>query len=62
MSDFKASSISKEEITSASCETLEEYFDMITDYFVIAQTKFKMWFAAHSCAFNVQETYFPLNK
>ena len=62
MGDFKASGTSEEEITSAGCETLEEYFDLITDYFVLAQTKFKMWFAARSCAFNLQETYFSIEQ
>ena len=60
--DFKASGISEEEIETAGCKTLEEYFDLITEYFELAQTKFKMWFAARSCAFNIHETYFSVNQ
>lgn len=62
MGDFKASGISSEEIEAANCSTLEEYFDIITEFFVIAQTKFKMWFAARSCAFNIYETYFSIDQ
>ncbi len=62
MGDFKASGISSEEIEAANCFTLEEYFDLITEFFVLAQTKYKMWFAARSCAFNLDETYFSIDQ
>jgi len=62
MGDFKASGISEEEIKTAGCTSLEEYFDLITEFFVFAQSKYKMWFAARSCAFNVQETYFSIEQ
>lgn len=62
MGDFKASGISEEEIKSAGCSSLEEYFDLITEYFVLAQSKYKMWVAARFCAFNVHETYFSIEQ
>ena len=60
--DFKASGVSVEEVENSGCKTLEEYFELITDFFVLAQKKYKMWFAARSCAFNLDETYFSISQ
>lgn len=62
MGDFKASGISVEDVENSGCSTLEEFFELITEFFVLAQTKFKMWFAARSCAFNIQESYFSISQ
>lgn len=60
--DFKASGISEEEVKTSGCETLSEYFELITDFFVLAQKKYKMWFASRSCAFNLDESYFSIEQ
>lgn len=48
--EFKASGIPDSEIINAGCKSEQEYFELITNLFVKAQTKFKMWFAPGSCA------------
>lgn len=60
--DFKASGIFEEEVEKAGCENLDEFFELTTVLFVKAQTKFKMWFASRSCAFNLDETYFSIDQ
>lgn len=60
--DFKASGIFVEEVENAGCKNLNEFFELVTEAFVIAQTKYKMWFAARSCAFNLDGTYFSIDQ
>lgn len=60
--DFKASGIFTEEIEKAGCKNLDEFFELVTEAFIVARTKYKMWFAARSCAFNLQETYFSIDQ
>lgn len=60
--EFKASGIPDSEIINAGCKSEKEYFELITNLFVKVQTKFKMWFASGSCAFNLDETYFSIDQ
>lgn len=60
--DFKASGISDSEIFNAGCKDEMEYFELITNFFVKAQKKYKMKFAAWSCAFNPNESYFSISQ
>lgn len=60
--EFKASGIPDSEIFNSGCKSEQEYFELITNLFVKAQTKFKMWFAARSCAFNIEGTYFSIDQ
>ncbi len=59
---FKASGIPDNEILNSGCNSEREYFELITDLFVDAQTKFKMWFASGSCAFNLNGAYFSIEQ
>ncbi len=60
--DFKASGICSSMVEDSDCFDLAEYFELITNLFVKAQTKFKMWFASGSCAFNLDGTYFSIDQ
>ena len=60
--EFKASGIPDEEIKLSECQDLSDFFDLITEFFVVAQTKFKLQFGAYSCAFNLDEYYFSIEQ
>jgi len=60
--DYKVSGISVRDINDAGCQTLDEYFELITALLVKAQKNFKMWFVSGSCAFNLDGTYFSIDQ
>ena len=60
--EFKASGISTKMLENADCETLEEFYELVTRLFVLAQKKYKMYFASRSCAFNTSGCYFSINQ
>lgn len=60
--DFKASGIPQSEIENSGCKTEQEYFELITNLFIKAQTKFKMWFASRSCAFSLDGSCFSIDQ
>ena len=59
---FKASGVNDEEIENAGCKNLEEFFELVTQFFEEAQTKYEMYFAAWSCAFSLDEDYFTIQQ
>lgn len=60
--EFKASGVSEEEIKLSECKDLSDFFDLITEFFVVSQTKFELKFGAYSCAFNPDEYYFTIEQ
>lgn len=60
--DFKTSGVLSYMVEDAGCSDLMEYFELVTVLFEKAQTKFRMWFASGSCAFNAEATYFSIEQ
>lgn len=57
---YRVSGICEDEIADADCITLEDFFELVTQFFELAQTKYEMYFASSSCAFNLDECYFTI--
>ncbi|MBR1620278.1 hypothetical protein IJ674_10365 [bacterium] len=57
---YRVSGICEEEIINAGCKTMEDFFELVTQFFELAQTKYEMYFASSSCAFNLDEYYFTI--